>query len=141
MDTVSPERRSAMMSRIRSKDTKPELAVRRQLHRAGLRYRLHSRTLPGTPDLVFARWKTALFVHGCFWHSCPKCAVGRRRVKSNSDYWDAKLARNRARDLLHRQALEEMGWRVLWFWECEARAEEGVAELAALIRGDRDPTS
>ena len=135
MDTVSPERRSAMMSGIRSKDTGPELAVRRYLHRAGLRYRLHCRDLPGIPDIVFRRRKTVVFVHGCFWHGCPTCAVGARRVKSNTDYWNAKVARNQARDVKHRGSLEAAGWRVLYLWECEAKNPEALANLGRSIRG------
>jgi DNA mismatch endonuclease (patch repair protein) len=134
VDTVSPQRRSEIMARIRSKDTKPELEVRRELHRRGLRYSLHSRTLPGSPDLVFRSRRTVLFIHGCFWHGCPHCAVGRRRVKSNTDYWEAKLERNRARDARHRTVLEAAGWRVLWIWECESRSQERIAELAEEIR-------
>src|ERR1700674_4838408 len=99
MDTVTPERRSAIMARIRSKDTAPELAVRRYLHAKGLRYRLHHAGLPGKPDLVFPARRVCVFIHGCFWHGCPHCIDGTRQVKSNSAYWSAKVAGHRARDI------------------------------------------
>jgi DNA mismatch endonuclease, patch repair protein len=98
MDTVTPARRSEIMAAIRSKDTAPELAVRRYLHASGLRYRLHRHRLPGRPDLIFPGRRLCLFVHGCFWHGCPHCRHGAREVKSNTSYWSVKLARNKARD-------------------------------------------
>ncbi|RWC42230.1 MAG: DNA mismatch endonuclease Vsr [Mesorhizobium sp.] len=134
MDQVSPERRSQIMARIRSRDTKPELTVRRQLHKFGLRFRLHRKDLPGTPDLVFPSKRAVLFVHGCFWHGCPHCAVGRRRVKSNEGYWNPKLERNRTRDKLHAERLAALGWHVLTFWECEAKATDRIEALAHTIK-------
>jgi DNA mismatch endonuclease (patch repair protein) len=122
------------MSRIRSQDTAPELTVRRFLHRQGLRFRLHLRTLPGKPDLVFASRRTCLFVHGCFWHGCPHCIDGTRRVKSNAAYWSEKVASNRARDENHRSALEARGWRVLVLWECELRNAGQLIALAEKIK-------
>jgi len=134
MDTVTPRRRSEIMAAIRSKDTAPELAVRRALHASGLRYRLHAKALPGRPDLVFVRRRVCLFVHGCFWHGCPRCIDGRRAVKSNTGYWSAKIAGNRERDGRHQAALEEAGWTVITFWECMSRDPVALQELAATIR-------
>lgn len=107
-DTVTPERRSAIMSRVRSKDMKPEMAVRRLTHGMGYRYRLHRRDLPGTPDLVFPSRRKVVFVHGCFWHSHPGC---RRAMlpKSNRDFWQAKLQRNAERDAEQLQRLADQG--------------------------------
>jgi DNA mismatch endonuclease, patch repair protein len=134
MDTVSPERRSEIMRRIRGKNTGPELAVRRFLHRAGLRFRLHRAGLPGTPDIVFSASRVCVFVHGCFWHGCPKCGSGRRAVKSNAEYWAAKLAGNKARDRRNEAALKAAGWRVFAVWECETRDERMLSRLAKRIR-------
>lgn len=122
------------MAAIRSKDTAPELAVRRALHAAGLRYRLHGRRLPGRPDLVFPRRGVCVFVHGCFWHGCPHCIDGRRAVKSNTGYWSAKIAGNKERDERHRTALEAAGWTVLTVWECMTPDRAALGELAATIR-------
>jgi DNA mismatch endonuclease (patch repair protein) len=133
MDVVTPERRSAMMSRIRSRDTRPEMIVRRYLHSAGLRYRLHAKDLPGSPDVVFRRAKVCVFVHGCFWHGCPRCVDGRRKVKSNTTYWGSKIAGNRERDARHTAALQEGGWHVLTVWECEVCDAARLAALASEI--------
>jgi len=129
MDTLTPERRSANMAAIRSKDTGPELAVRRYLHKTGLRYRLHRQNLPGHPDLVFSSRRVCVFVHGCFWHGCPRCVDGQRAVKSNSSYWTAKINANRLRDARHRKALVKSGWKVFTIWECDV---SDVGKLAAL---------
>jgi len=94
------------MAAIRGKNTRPELAVRRFLHSKGLRYRLHGAALPSKPDLIFPSKRTVVFVHGCFWHGCPDCRAGRREVKSNADYRGPKLARNKARDVKAREAIE-----------------------------------
>jgi len=107
------------LSRIRGKDTQPELCVRKYLHAAGCRYRLHDSRLPGKPDLVFASRRICLFVHGCFWHGCPKCSDGRRKPKSNRAYWLPKIRRNKRRDLLNARRLRNAGWKVLIIWECE----------------------
>ena len=110
----------------RSKDTKPELALRRALWAAGLRgYRKNRRGLPGTPDVAYGRARLAVFVHGCYWHQCPRCA--RNRVpKTNALYWEAKFQSNRERDVRQHAALEGLGWRVLVLWECELKAIEGA---------------
>jgi len=123
------------MSRIRSRDTTPELAVRCFLHRQGLRFRLHVNTLPGKPDLVFASRRVCLFVHGCFWHGCPNCVDGTRRVKTNVPYWSHKVSGNRMRDERHRKALEANGWTVLVLWECELRDPGRLTALAKTIKG------
>ncbi len=112
---------------------KPELAVRSMAHRAGYRFRLHRRDLPGAPDLVFPRRRAVIFVHGCFWHwhESPPCPIA-GLPKSNLDYWAPKLARTRARDREHARALAALRWRVLTIWECELRDPDAV--LAALRR-------
>ena len=134
MDTVSVERRSQIMGRIRSKDTTPEMQVRRYLHGRGLRFRLHAKNLPGRPDLIFPRHGVALMVHGCFWHGCPNCIDGTRKVRSNVDYWRQKIDRNRHRDVQSAQMLSELGWRVLTIWECEVRDVARLRKLAASIK-------
>lgn len=119
MDRITPECRSANMRAVRSRNTKPELLVRRAVHRLGYRYRLHRSQLPGSPDLVFARLRMALFVHGCFWHSHPNCSKASTPT-SNSEFWATKLKRNRERDIRAAMELRAMGWRVEVIWECEA---------------------
>jgi DNA mismatch endonuclease (patch repair protein) len=132
-DTISAADRSRIMSRIRGQDTKPEMLVRRRLYAAGLRFRLHRRDLPGAPDIVFPSRRVALFVHGCFWHCCPKCRDGQKQVKSNTAYWGPKRARTRARDQRHLSELQSMGWSVLVIWECETRSSEFLEQLATRI--------
>jgi DNA mismatch endonuclease (patch repair protein) len=134
VDTVTPTRRSEIMAAIRSKDTAPELAVRRYLYAAGLRYRLHRHDLPGRPDLVFPGRRVCVFVHGCFWHGCPHCRHGARTVKSNTAYWLPKLARNRARDEDNQQRLTALGWTPLTIWACQAGDPAALASLARSIR-------
>jgi DNA mismatch endonuclease (patch repair protein) len=123
MDTISPERRSENMRRIRGKDTKPELIVRKALFAMGYRYRLHAAKLPGKPDLVFAKLRKVIFVHGCFWHnhSHIQCKIA-RLPKTNSDYWADKLRRNVERDAGHLTELRQAGWKVLVIWECQIRS-------------------
>lgn len=116
MDTISQEDRSALMSRIRSKDTKPEMVVRRLLHCLGYRYVLHDKRLPGKPDLVFPVRRKVVFIHGCFWHG-HACSVG-ATPKSNIAYWTAKIDGNRRRDGKSCRALRRLGWRVLTVREC-----------------------
>src|SRR6266478_1323172 len=134
MDTVSAQRRSEIMSKIRSRDTKPELAVRRYLHSIGLRFRIHRRDLPGRPDIVFPSRKLCVFVHGCFWHGCPNCVDGTRTVKSNSAYWKNKVQVNQARDTRNVAALEKAGWRIAIIWECEAAQQQRLWQLGAAIK-------
>ncbi len=123
MDTFTPTERSAIMRRVRAKDTEPEMIVRRMIHRMGLRYALHRRDLPGNPDLVLVKRQAIVFVHGCFWHG-HSCRSGRNRPSSNRGYWIPKLDRNSARDRANRRALHRDGWRVLTVWECETRKPE-----------------
>ena len=127
------------MSRIRHRDTKPEMLVRRLLHAMGFRYRLHDKRLPGSPDIVFASRKKAIFVHGCFWHRHPDagCALA-RMPKSRLDFWRPKLEGNRTRDVRHQSELDALGWRYLIVWECELRDKEQFRNrlLAFLAEGD-----
>lgn len=116
-DTMSPVQRSRCMSRIRSRDTKPELVLRRALFQRGLRFRVRT-TLKGKPDVVFTRARLSIFVDGCFWHGCPEHGTN---PKSNSSYWDAKLARNRERDAEVTAALEAEGWEVVRYWDHDIR--------------------
>lgn len=133
-DTMTPEQRHRCMAAIKGKNTKPELMVRRYLHALGLRYSLHSSKLPGKPDLVFRRLKTVIFVNGCFWHGHDKCTVF-RLPKSRTDYWEAKIARNRLRDAKNIAKLESMGWNVIVIWECEMRTvNDRIATLYPIGR-------
>ncbi len=131
-DVFSPEKRSAVMRRVKGRDTSPELAVRRILRAAGIGYRLGGCGLPGRPDVTMKGRRVALFVHGCFWHGhdCPR---GARQPKTNADYWIAKIARNRARDAAAVQALTASGWRVVTVWECEMRRPGFAQALVAEI--------
>ena len=118
MDTLTKAERSVLMRLIRSKDTKPELAIRRLIHGMGYRYRLHGKNLPGCPDIVFSTKAKVIFVHGCFWHlhrNCSKC----RPPNSRQEYWKAKLDRNAERDKRVRRQLLRIGWHSLVIWECE----------------------
>ena len=125
MDTLTARERSERMSRIKGKDTKPELAVRRLVHRMGYRYRLHGRGLPGRPDMVFARRRKVVFVHGCFWHRHAGCRLA-RMPKSRLDFWLPKLEANAARDKEAELRLIELGWKVLVIWECEVKDEPAL---------------
>ena len=127
--------RSAQMARVRGKDTKPEMIVRRAMHAAGLRYRLHDRRLPGTPDLVFPGRRVTLFVHGCFWHrhDDPSCKLA-RLPKSRVNFWGPKLEGNRLRDVRCVAELEAQGWKVLVTWECELKSGQRLLALVDEIR-------
>lgn len=127
--------RSAQMALIKGRDTKPEMRVRRALHAAGLRYRLHVKSLPGKPDLILRSRRAALFVHGCFWHQHrdPSCKLA-RMPKSKLDFWRPKLEGNRLRDARKRRELEDLGWSVVEVWECQT----GEAELDLLGRRLRE---
>ena len=118
MDKVDAETRSRIMASVRSKNTKPEMRVRKTAHRIGYRYRLHRKDLPGKPDLVFPSRRIALFVHGCFWHGHP-CKRGDRMPATNVDYWREKIARNQRRDTANRLLLRELGWTPVVVWECQ----------------------
>ncbi len=123
MDVHTRTQRSFNMSRIRGKNTKPELLVRKMCHRLGYRFRLHRNDLPGKPDLVFPKLNIALFVHGCFWHS-HDCKWGLVTPKTNSDFWAAKRFRTVERDKQHNSELRTVGWRTLVIWECATRDEQ-----------------
>jgi DNA mismatch endonuclease (patch repair protein) len=131
------------MSRIRDKDTKPEVRVRRALHRMGYRFRLHRKDLPGSPDVVLPKWKTVVLVHGCFWHGCKKCDRGTRVPKTNTEFWLAKIAENKRRDRRVRSALRAAGWRVIVVWACQTENARKLTALltAALAPGDGQPTA
>ncbi len=118
MDTLTPEKRSWNMSRIRSKDTQPEIIVRRLLHSMGYRFRLHRKDLPGKPDIVLPKYKTVIFVHGCFWHRHPGCKYA-YTPKSRIGFWQKKFAENVSRDKKKKTDLKKAGWKVLIIWECE----------------------
>ena len=127
VDTVSPEVRSRIMARVKSKGMKPEMAVRRLLHGLGYRYRLHKSDLPGKPDMAFPSRRKVVFVNGCFWHNhagCPRVRI----PATNREYWTAKLERNQARDERNLALLAERGWAAMTVWECELRDMPAAAE-------------
>lgn len=126
MDTITPEARSALMSRIRSKNTKPEVTVRSILHAMGYRFRLHKKDLPGRPDIVLPRHKKIVLVQGCFWHG-HNCKLA-SKPKSNSDYWSKKISGNKERDNVNSAALRNCGWEILELWECEIRRNDNLEE-------------
>lgn len=130
-ERLTPERRSALMSRVRTHDTGPELVVRRLLHSMGYRYRLHRKDLPGKPDIVLQRYRTVIFVHGCFWHGhegCPRAT----RPATNIEFWTRKLDANLARDARDCTDLERLGWNVVVIWECETH---DIGELKCRLQG------
>ena len=131
-DVHTTEQRRFNMSRIRGKDTKPEMLVRSYLHAQGLRYRLHVKNLPGTPDIVLPKYRTAIFVHGCFWH----CHEGCRYFvvpKTRTEFWMKKIGRNVANDLRQQSELVAAGWNVLTVWECSLKPKERADTLATLL--------
>ncbi len=127
-DTLSIAARSERMGRVKSKNTGPELVVRRIVYGMGFRYRLHAAELPGKPDLAFRRMRKVIFVHGCFWHRHrkPSCSLA-RLPKSKQDFWLTKLEGNRKRDLKNKRALSHLGWKVLDVWECELKNVEALS--------------
>lgn len=140
VDNRSVESRSALMARIGSKNSAPELTVRRLLHRLGYRFRLHRKDLPGTPDIVLPARKTAIFVHGCFWHA-HGCKIG-QPPRSRVEFWGPKLARTQVRDRAAVEALEGLDWSILTVWQCEARdlttlATRLTAEIPSPLLGGR----
>jgi len=137
-DTLTPSARSERMGRVRGRDTKPEMVVRRLIHGMGYRYRLQARDLPGRPDIVFRKRKKAIFVHGCFWHRHPDPACKLARLpKTRLDFWLPKLEGNRRRDIANVERLEALGWQVLLVWECELRDREQLRNvLRRFIEGD-----
>lgn len=132
MDTLTPIERSERMSRVRGKDSNPEMKLRRLIHAMGYRYRLHVNKLPGKPDLVFPSRRAVIFMHGCFWHRHTGCKLA-RMPKSRIDFWRVKLESNRVRDQRHQQQLLELGWDVLVVWECQLGHLESVKELVKVF--------
>ena len=133
MDIVNPATRSRMMSRIRSGNTKPEMIVRRALHKNGFRYRLHDSRIPGKPDLVFPKYHAVLFVNGCFWHGhdCPLF----RMPETRNEFWKSKIQKNQERDTVVRKRLEDIGWRLGIVWECSLKGKKriGTEEIVKRI--------
>lgn len=129
-DRISQKHRSWNMSRITSRDTKPELAVRSMLHRLGLRFRIHRTDLPGSPDIVLPRYKTVVFVHGCFWHRHSRCRFA-YSPKSRVKFWREKFERNIVRDHEAQKLLRAIGWRIIVVWECELRNPNRLANRLA----------
>lgn len=125
------------MSRVSSKNTKPEMLVRRALHRLGFRYRLHRRDLPGRPDIVLSKYKTVIFVHGCFWHRHLECSRT-TTPKTREAFWRSKFEANISRDRKAVEALEQAGWKVLVLWECEIAAGSAITELTDQLHGSID---
>ena len=136
MDIIAPAQRSVLMSRIRGKDTKPEVAVRRAAHALGYRFRLHRRDLPGSPDLVFPRLRKVIFVHGCFWHRHRGCRYA-YVPKSNPQFWATKFQSNVRRDEIALKRLRELGWKTLVIWECELSDASVLSSRLASFLGDQ----
>lgn len=136
MDRLTPPQRSRVMGRVRNRDTKPELIVRRLIHRLGYRFRLHVRGLPGTPDLVFPGRRKVIFVHGCFWHRHEGCRAASTPATRQS-FWEAKFERNKQRDRQVIDALERSGYQVLVIWTCELRPEQRLRDRLTAFLGER----
>lgn len=122
VDVLTPEQRRKNMSRIRGKDTNPEIQLRSMLHRAGYRFRLHYKKLPGSPDIVLPKYRTAIFVHGCFWHRHQGCKYA-TNPETRSDFWQKKFKENVERDARNRKQVIAAGWRVITVWECDLKSE------------------
>ena len=132
-DHVSPKKRSAIMARVKTRNTTPELVARKMLHRLGYRYRLHRRDLPGSPDIVFPRPRLAIFVNGCFWHG-HTCRYG-RLPKTKLGYWRPKIEANRKRDVSKHRQLQKQGWGFLVVWQCELRnTEVALKKMVKFLR-------
>jgi len=132
-DVFTAEKRSAIMQAVRSKNTGPEQALRRALHKLGFRYRLHVRNLPGSPDLVFPGRRKVIFVHGCFWHR-HGCRKGRSMPATRKAFWEAKFKSNRTRDRRHRERLRRDGWALLTVWECQLAADRAERTIRRVVR-------
>lgn len=139
-DRLTSQKRSWNMSRIKSRDTVPELTVRKILYRMGYRYRLHSATVPGKPDIVLKRLKTAIFVHGCFWHRHPGCKFS-YTPKSREEFWMRKFEANIRRDEAVKKQLSELGWKFLTIWECETRNSGMIENLLREFLGENGTSS
>ncbi|NCB97217.1 MAG: DNA mismatch endonuclease Vsr [Bacteroidia bacterium] len=133
MDVVTKEKRSEIMSKIRSKHTAPEMKVRSLLFSLGFRFRLHKKNLPGKPDIVLPKYKTLIFVHGCFWHGHDGCKY-HRIPKSNNEYWVNKINNNKIKDIEHYNKLVNLGWKVIVIWECQIKRIDQLTETLLSIR-------
>ncbi len=131
MEMISKEKRSKIMASIHSKNTKPEMIVRRYLHACGFRYRIHCSRLPGHPDLVLRKYRTCIFVNGCFWHGHENCDKY-REPKTNVEFWKAKIERNKKRDVEEQKLLAKMGWHCITVWECELKKAKREHTLMSL---------
>jgi DNA mismatch endonuclease (patch repair protein) len=132
MDRLTPEERSRHMKKIKGKDTKPEMIVRKFLHANGFRFRLHDKSLPGRPDIKLSKYKTAIFIHGCFWHGHQDCHIY-QMPKTRIEFWKNKIDNNIVRDKRNLEALEQAGWKVIVIWECQLKATKRTIELQSLI--------
>lgn len=132
MDCFSKEKRSRIMASIKSEHTRPEIKVRSWLHKMGYRFRLHTKKMPGCPDILMSKYKLAIFVHGCFWHCHPGCKKA-RCPKTNTAYWQEKLARNSMRDAEVNKALSALGWTVIVIWECEVADGRYIQQLTEVL--------
>ncbi len=132
-DNLTPEQRKYCMSRVRGRDTKPELIVRKMLHALGYRYRLNVASLPGKPDIVFPKRGKAIFIHGCYWHR-HRCQKGRMAVRTNVDFWEAKLRGNASRDARVIRVLRNQGWKVAVVWECQTQPRHRRRLVERLVR-------
>lgn len=140
MNRLSPEKRSKIMASIRSKDTKPEISVRKKLHKMGFRFRLYKKDLPGKPDIVLPRYKIAIWVQGCFWHA-HTCKAG-ERPRTRIDYWEPKIAKNIERDKKNQKIMKELGWANFIIWECEVNDERKFSrKLSQLQKKTKKYTS
>lgn len=135
-DHLTPEQRSRLMARVKGRNTKPEMFLRSLLHQMGYRFRLHRADLPGSPDIVLPRYKTAIFVHGCFWHRHQDCKKA-TTPKENFEFWQTKFSQNVERDLRKQAQLEQLRWHVVVIWECEI-ALKRMAELETKLRQELD---
>ncbi len=133
MDPLTPSERSRIMSLVKSKNTRPELLVRKIIHRMGYRYRLHKSDLAGSPDIVFTSRRKVIFIHGCFWHR-HNCANGRRLPRSRVEFWENKLKGNRKRDLRNIRSLKRDGWKILVVWECQIAAPAFETKLHQFLK-------
>lgn len=134
-DIVSRIKRAEMMSRVKQRHTKPEITVRKILHRNGFRFRLHNKKLPGTPDIVLPKHKAVIFVHGCFWHQHEGCRKSRRPT-SNVEFWNEKLDKNIARDSRKESELKNLGWKVLTIWDCEIKEDSSIEKVKNFLRAE-----
>lgn len=138
-DVMTPEQRSRCMAAVKGKNTKPEMMVRKFLFSKGLRYRVNNRKLPGAPDIVLKKYKTVVFIDGCFWHGHEGCRYY-KMPKSNVDFWERKISHNKARDVSNTAVLKMMGWKVVRVWECDVKTKERrdftLQKLFAEITGE-----